>query len=324
MATRFKVKVIRPVRNFFIYHIIHSIFLLTPIMSRKLLLWWHGKLAVPVYQSLKKVRNDVENNLRIAYGEEKYKGEYYEIGKQMFINMGKTFTDYALLWKKTTREQFLKYFSVEGEEFLKAAYEKKRGVLCLVTHTLGWEFSAIMPPVLGYKSMGVSSKIKNPALNKLMIDLRETRGMANITRKNCYATLVERLKKGECLIIMIDQDSVNIRGEFLTFFGKRAYTPIGCARLAMETGAAIVPMYTIRNNNDTYTFKILPEVEFETKATELETIRYNTQKHNDIIEKIVRQHPEQWVWMHERWKTTPEILQAHLEYRRVLKENSLN
>ncbi len=110
----------------------------------------------------------------------------------------------------------------------------------------------------------------------------------------------------------------------LEFFGKPAYTPIGCARLAMATGAAIVPMYTLRNNaNDTYTFKILPEIPFEQKATEAETLRYNTQIHNNIIESIIREHPDQWVWMHERWKTTPEMLQKHLENRRRAKQQQI-
>lgn len=323
MATKFKVYIIRPVRNFIIYHFLHSIFVLGQFIPRKPLLWWHGVLGVVVYGALKKVRKTVERNLTIAFGPEKQKGEYHKIGQRMFVSLGKTFTDYALFWKLKTREQFSRYFHFEGEENLKAAYKKGKGVLCLVTHTSGWEFSAFMPPVLGYKSMGVSSRIKNPALNKLMIGLRESRGMANITRDHCYDTLVERLKKGECLIIMIDQDSKNIRGEFLKFFGKEAYTPIGCARLAMDTGAPVVPMYTYRNDDDTYVFKMLPEIPFEHKETDLETIRYNTQKHNDAIEQIIREHPEQWVWMHERWKTTPEILRQHLERKRIAKENSL-
>jgi len=321
MATKFKIYVIRPVRDFIIYHFLHSIFVLGRFMPRKLLLLWHGLLATPIYYALSKVRTSTEHNLNVAFGPEQYEGEYKELGRRMFISLGKTFTDYALFWKMTTREQFSRYFKFEGEENLKKAYEKGKGVLCLVSHTPGWEFSAIMPPVLGYKSMGVSSRIKNSALDKLMIDLRESRGMANITRNHCYETLVERLKKGECLIIMIDQDSKNIRGEFLQFFGHEAYTPIGCARLAMATGAPIVPMYTIRNNaDDTYIFKMLPEIPFEHRETEIETIRYNTQKHNDVIERIIREHPEQWVWMHERWKTTPEILRKHLDNRKLAKE----
>lgn len=321
MASRFKKHVIRPVRDFLIYHAVHSMFVLVKFVPRKFILWWQGLVASFFYYSLPKVRRTIIKNLTIAFGPEQHKGDYKKMGHRVFVSFGKTLTDYMRCWKMTTREEFSRYFKFEGEENLKKAYEKGKGVLCLVTHTPGWEFSAFMPPVLGYKTMGVSSRIRNPALNKLMIELRESRGMANITRDHCYETLVERLKKGECLIIMIDQDSKKIRGEFLQFFGHEAYTPIGCTRLAMETGSAIVPMYTIRNDaDDTYTFKILPEIPLEQRETDIETIRYNTQKHNDVIEQIIREHPEQWVWMHERWKTTPEILQRYLERRRLDKE----
>lgn len=317
MATKFKKYIIRPVRNFFIYHILHSIFVLGPLVPRRFMLFWHGFLAHPIYRTLKSVRRVIYHNLEIAFGPEKSTGEYDRIGQQMFVCLGKTFTDYALFWKKKTREQFSRYFKFEGEENLRRAYARGKGVLCLVPHTPGWEFSAIMPPIMGYPSFGVSSKIKSEPLNKLMIDMRESRGMANITRDHCYDTLVERLKRGECLIIMIDQDSKNIRGEFLDFLGKQAYTPIGCARLAKDTGATVVPMFTIRDNsNDTYTFKILPEVDFVEKTTEIETLRYNTQVYNNVIESIIRQHPDQWVWMHERWNTTPESLRLHLEKKR--------
>lgn len=321
MATKFKKYIIRPVRNIFVYCLLRSVFFAGRFLPRGLMLWFNGMLAYPLYWCLKKSRNITIHNLNIAFGPEKEHGQYYKMGQNMYVLLGKTFCDYAMFAKKKTREQFSKYFRFEGEGNLKKAYDKGKGVICLIPHTPGWEFSAIMPPVLGYKSFGVSSRIKNPALNKLMIGFRESRGMANITRDHCYQTLVDRLKKGECLIIMIDQDSMNIRGEFLQFFGKQAYTPIGCARLAMDTGASIVPMFTVRNNaDDTYLFKMLPEIPFEEKESELETIRYNTQKHNDVMESIIREYPEQWVWLHERWKTTPEMLQRHLEKKRLAKE----
>lgn len=148
--------------------------------------------------------------------------------------------------------------------------------------------------------------------------------MKNISRKNkCYDSLVNVLKKGECLIFMIDQDSKRIKGEFLKFFGMQAYTPVGCAKLAMETGAAIVPMATFRNNeNDTYTFKIYEEVPLHLTENNDYDLKYNTQIHNDIIESIIRENPTQWTWMHRRWKTTPESLKKYLEERALQKMNT--
>src|SRR5574344_1053173 len=317
MATKFKIYIIRPVRDFLLYHLLQSMFSLGRFLNRKILLKWHGTLAVLIYSLTNKTRRAIESNLETAFGPSSYPDEYDNIGKKLYLCLGKTFTDYSLFSKMKTKDQFSRYFTFEGEDNLQKAYNRGKGVLCMVVHTPGWEFSAIMPPILGYPTLGVSSRIKNPALNRLMIDMRESRGMKNITRDHCYEILLNELSQGKCLIIMIDQDSMNIRGEFLKFFGKDAYTPIGCARLVQETGASLVPMYTVRNEStDTYTFKILPEVPFETKTTDIETYRYNTQKYNDVIESIIKQNPVQWVWMHKRWKTTPEILNTFLDKKK--------
>ncbi len=316
MASKFKVYVVRPVRDRIIYLFFRSMLVVGQFVPRRLQLWWHGLLARPAYLLTKNTRKAISRNLTTAFGPEKQKGEYDRMGLRLFQVLTWTITDYALFWKLKTREQFSRYFTFEGEEHLRAAHARGRGVLCLIPHTAGWEFSAIMPPVMGYKTMGVSRSLHNAPLGRLMVDLRESRGMADVIRDNCFNVLVERLKQGECLIIMIDQDSVRVRGEFLKFFGKDAYTPIGCARLVMATGAAVVPMYTLRNDDDTYVFRILPEIPFVEKETELETIRYNTQLHSDAMEQIIRQHPTQWVWMHNRWKTTPESLHQYLEEKR--------
>ena len=318
MTSKFKIYFVRPVRGLIVYGIIMSFMVVGKLLPRKLVLWWHGWLADCFYNLSKHTRVTVGKNLETAFGQETVAGSYQEIGRKAHVAFAKAFTDYALMSHLKTRKQFERYFTFEGEDFLKAAYEQGKGVICLVPHTPGLEFSAIMPPIMGYRTMGVSSRIHNPALNRLMVGLREKRGMANIERNHCFQTLVDRLKKGECLIIMIDQDNDHIRGEFLNFFGKRAYTPIGCARLALATGAPVLPMFTIRHEeDDRYTFRILPEIPFERKETDLETFRHNTQNYNDALERIIREYPDQWVWGHRRWKTTPEYMRQYIIDKKI-------
>lgn len=287
-------------------------------MPRKLLLLW--RKWVCKYMITKKQAAIMYDNLTKVYGPERSEGEYRQLGQRVYQYLTLTFTDYALWGFKRNWSFFSRYFTVKGEEHLRAAYDRGKGVLCLIPHTAGWEFSAILPPLLGYKSAGVSSAIKNPALNKLMIKLRETRGMRNITRHRCYDQLVELLRNGECLIIMTDQDSKNIRGEFVEFMGIKAYTPIGCSRLAAETGAAIVPMCTLRNSDDTYTFAIYPELQPVYAADGSYDILANTRLQNDAMSRIIYDYPDQWVWFHKRWDTTPATLEEHLSQRRKEKE----
>ncbi|KAA6301509.1 MAG: Lipid A biosynthesis palmitoleoyltransferase [Candidatus Ordinivivax streblomastigis] len=317
MSGKLKSALIRPCRDAMVYGLLRSLFISVRILPRKLTLKWHGVLARFVFNYFKKTRKTILQQLDMIYGKEKSPQEIYRMGQDVFVNLGKTFTDYAFFAGLTSRKQFLRYFKIEGEDNLQQAYEKGKGVLCLIPHTSGWEFSAILPPILGYETSAVSREIKNHRLNTCMVRLREKRGMKNISRKkDTYEKLVEVLLKGECLIIMIDQDSKKIRGKFLKFFGLNAYTPLGCARLAIDTGAAIVPMATFRNADDTYTFKILPEIPLEITGDTDYDLQRNTQIHNDVIESLIRQYPEQWVWMHKRWDTTPENLCAYWERRK--------
>ncbi|MCQ2975439.1 MAG: lysophospholipid acyltransferase family protein [Bacteroidales bacterium] len=315
MATWFKRKVIRPIRNRIINFILKIFFFLAPLSPRKLLLWWNKKLSKFICLLSRKQRKIMYDNFSKILGPERFKGQYRNLSFKIFQNLALTFTDYIIWNKKKDWNFFSKYFTIKGENYLREAYKRGKGVLCLVTHTPGWEFSAFMPPQLGYKSAGVSSKIKNPALNQLMINLRETRGMRNITRNKCYDELVQLLNNGECLIIMTDQDSLHIKGEFIEFMGFPAYTPIGCSRLACDTGAAIIPMYTIRNNDDTYTFVIEPELKPYYNKEGIYDIIENTRIQNDAISRIIFNHPDQWVWMHQRWKNNPETLRIYLEKR---------
>lgn len=316
MAGQFKRKVVRPVRDVTFFILLQMALFSLRLYPRQMVLFIHEHLAVFFFNILSCTRQRVLRHLTMVYGHERTPEEIYQMGKQLFINLGKTFTDYIIFAHIKSRRQFCKYFTVEGEEHLRAAYQKGRGVLCLIPHTCGWEFSAIMPPVLGYETSAVSREIRMKCLNKTMIRYREKRGMKNISRcGKTFDSLKGVLNKGECLIIMIDQDSKRVRGEFLKFFGMDAYTPLGCARLAMETGASIVPMATFRRPDNTYVFKILPEVPLQLSGNMEYDLKYNTQIHNDILEKLIREHPEQWVWMHERWNTTPQILEEHLKLR---------
>ncbi len=319
MASKLKIYIVRPTRNFLLFCFIQSFLFVYPLLPRKLLLYWHSLLFRPILFFNKGLRKQISDNLEIAFGSEVALNRYHNLDYKLFDCLVKTFTDYIALSRKKSLDQFKKIITIQGENYLKEAHKKGNGVLCLVNHTPGWEFSAIMPPMMGYKTFGVSSKIKIASLNSTMIKLRESRGMININRDNCYERLVNELKNGHCLIIMIDQDSKNIRGDFINFFDKPAYTPLGCARLAMETGAAVVPMNTYRNPDHTYIFKILPEIVFEHKSNQTDTLLHNTQRFNNVIESQILEHPEQWVWMHKRWNTTPETLKIFLEKKKKQK-----
>ena len=300
-----------PIFIFFIKIFINTI----RLFPRKLVLWAFEGMGKIAFYIVKKEKKKTICNLTIAYKDSKSKKEIELIAKQVFVNLSLSFADYLHTLKYTTKEQFSKIIDFEGVEHLAEAYNEGKGVLCMTGHLSSWEFSAIMPPVLGFETSALSRKMKNPKIDDLIVGYRQKRGMKNIGRGSKYLQLVETLKKGECLIIMTDQDT-KTKGIFLDFLGKQAYTPIGIARLALDTKSPVVPMFMIQKPDKRYCFKIYPQLELIDTGNLESDLKENTIIHSKIYEQIIAEHTEQWVWMHERWKTTPEDVERFLEKKR--------
>lgn len=306
-----------PILEFFIKLFIF----LVRFISRNLFLKICARLGSVAFRLVKNERAKTIQNLTYIFDEEKSKQEIEEMARQVFIHQALNFGDYVHTIHYTTRKQFSKIIDFVGEEHLKMAYEQGNGVLCLMSHVGSWEFSAIMPSVMGYETSAVSRAMPNERIDKLIVEARQRRGMKNIRREKVYDQLLEVLRKGECLIIMIDQDT-RVKGLFIDFLGKPAYTPIGAARLAIDSKAPVLPMYMKRLPDNRHQFTILPPLPFVHTGEEASDLYENTRIYNQAIEAIIRETPEQWVWMHERWKTTPESLEAYLKKRQEKREAS--
>lgn len=264
-----------------------------------------------------KSRERALQHLNMVYGEETTLEERVDIAKAVFIEMIKSFFDYIALSRVTNKKRFFSIVEVEGEEYLRAAYKKGKGVICLIPHLSSWEFAAITPPMMGYETSAASKAMKQKFLEKLIVKYRARRGMKNITREGSYQKLIDVLHKGECLILMIDQDT-KVKGFFVDFMGKPAYTPIGASRLALETGASVVPMAMTRKEDDNYRFIIYPELPVVCTENTLSDLLENTRQQTKMMEQIIRAYPKQWVWMHPRWQTTPESVEEYNRRKKII------
>ena len=277
-------------------------------------LWLNAVFAFFARIAFRIVREERERTIRtltFIYEKEKTPHEIKQMGREVFVNQALNFADYvySLRWK--TRIEFSRLVDIAGEEHLFEAYCRGKGVLCLMMHTGSWELSAIMPPILGYETTAVSKAMRNPKIDQLIVDARESRGMKNIARGKSYPQILESLSRGECMIIMIDQDT-KVKGVFVDFFGRKAYTPDGAARIALDTHAPVLLMYMQRIENHRHCFTILPEIPLvETGDREFDLYE-NTRIYTQKMEEVIREIPTQWVWMHERWKTTPEDVERYL------------
>lgn len=296
--------------------------LLTIFIFRILPIKWVRRLADfggrMFYKFGKNSRNRALHNLKLIYGNELTDIQLTEMAKASLTESVKSFFDYMAYSHVKDKKKYFRLVKVTGEEHLKAAYQRGKGVICLVPHMSSWEFAAITPPMLGYSTSAASKAMKMELLEWLMVKFRTRRGMKNITREGSYQALTEVLKRGECLIIMTDQDT-RVKGIFVDFLGKTAYTPLGASRLLADTDAALVPMAMTRREDGDYLFTIYPELPATKTGDQVQDLMTNTINQNKILGEMIRKNPTQWVWMHQRWKTTPESLDRYLKARALEK-----
>lgn len=272
-------------------------------LPRKVLHVVFTALAWMAFHLVKKEKEKTIKNLGIAYPELSHE-DRRKMAKEVFLNLGKNYADLAKGLSIKTREQFRKSIRIEGEEHFLKAFERGKGVLALNCHLGAFEFGGTYAG-LHYPTVGVGAKLKNEALDRLLVANRTSRGIDFSHRGEGTLKMLRSLKQGKVVMMLIDQDTDKVKNVFVDFYGKKAATPLGGALLAQKTEAAVVPLYmSLQNGKQVLT--IAPEVEIVTTGDEEADLQTNTQRMMEATEKFIKAHPTQWVWMHERWKTQPQ------------------
>jgi len=195
-----------------------------------------------------------------------------------------------------------KLFTILGNENLEKASLKGKGVVLVISHLGSWEYLAFYPYIMKQNWSVVVRKIKNPYINTYAEELRLLTTVTPIDKINSVRPLLRQLKKNHVVAIAIDQWAGH-GGIWVDLFGVKTSTTSIPARLAKQTGCALVPGYCIRKADGKYEINIEPEVEFNLGDPNWE--RAITEKLNKYLEDNIKQYPEQWLWGHRRWKTEP-------------------
>ncbi|HVZ15840.1 MAG TPA: lysophospholipid acyltransferase family protein [Terriglobales bacterium] len=195
----------------------------------------------------------------------------------------------------------------EGFEAFDAARARGKGVLFLTAHLGGWEIGSFMHALHGNPMAVIVRPLDNPYLDRLVTSYRTMHGNRTFEKQEFARGLLAAMKKGETVGVLMDQNMTPPQGVFVDFFGIPACTASGIARVALKTDAAVVPAFTIWDPVlRKYRVHFEPAVPLiRTKNHEADVIA-NTAKFTKIIEEFVRKYPDQWLWVHKRWKTRPE------------------
>lgn len=210
-------------------------------------------------------------------------------------------------FRKFEREDIHKLVEVVGKEHFDKAHATGRGILFFTGHFGSWEVFNLLPPAFGYGMNILVRRIDNPLVENFVDKMRTRFGSVTLDKTKSARTMFRVLERGELLGILADLNAQKKEGVFVDFFGIPASTTISIAKLALKTNAVVLPAFAVWNEEkQKYVVHLEPPIDYEkTEKTEAD-IKTLTQKITVVVEKYVRQFPEQWLWIHKRWNTRPK------------------
>ncbi|MCD6307961.1 MAG: lysophospholipid acyltransferase family protein [Candidatus Latescibacteria bacterium] len=254
-------------------------------------------LATVAFDALR-IRRDVTlSNLRLAFGESKSEREIVKIAREAYRNIGVTFIE--MLFVGSMKGRIAGMVDVSETAMIREGLEKGRGAIIVSGHFGSWELNGASLVLSGIPMTVVAKKQSNPYVDRFIDDARKSFGMKVINPGASIKHIVRALKKGEAIGLISDQDAGR-SGVFVDFFGRKASTPGGAAQLAMKFGSPLYVSMTKRTGNGRYSSLVR-----EIAVLADDTVESLTQRFTATIEGIIEEYPEQYFWMHRRWKTRP-------------------
>ncbi len=251
----------------------------------------------------KKHRGIAMDNLTYAFGHEKPPEEIEKIARQVFINLVKII--FEIGWSLNSDERHLsKHFKIDGYHHIKNAYEKGKGVLVLAAHFGNWELLSVVGGMIKFPLSIVVRPLDFKPLDHFISNLRTRFGAKIIPKQRSIRTIIRSLDRGELVLLLMDQNVDWYEGVFIDFMGHRACTSKGLALLALKTGAPVIPVFMVREKSG-FRAEFGPEIFTVKTGDKQKDIEINTQEYNRVIESFIRRYPDQWFWVHQRWKTKP-------------------
>jgi Kdo2-lipid IVA lauroyltransferase/acyltransferase len=244
------------------------------------------------------------SHLTLAFGNEKSQSEIRRIARESLRNAALNFTDTARIGAMT-EEEIRSVCVPHDMDRAFAQLRKDRGVVCVSAHTGCWEMLGSYFVLSGIPSAVIARKLYDPRLETLLHRSRTGAGMRVISRGEDTRNIVRALREGYFLGILIDQDISKTKGVFTDFFGMPALTVTAPAFLALRYDLPVMPIFTWRDENHRHHFSVGEPIPKDTTGDQERDIALLTARCSEAVESFIRGHPEQWVWFHQRWKTTP-------------------
>ncbi len=245
-----------------------------------------------------------QRNLQIAFPD-KSEDERRQILSACFASLGRQLGLFSQ-FKNYPRESLLDLTEWQGLEHLEAAKASGRPIILFTGHVGAWEMSSFGLSLRGHPLSFLVRRLDNPKVEQFVESSRTRFGNQSVDKKGAARAMLRTLDSGGTLGLLVDLNTLDDEAIFVDFFGVPASTTFLVAKLALKKNAALLPIFVPWNNeHGKYLVQILPEVAVEKSGDEETDVHALTQTITKVVENYIRQYPEQWLWIHKRWKTRP-------------------
>ncbi len=287
----------------FIYAFARGLSGILYILPRAWLLSFARGLGSLAFHVVPRHREETIRNLTTAFGKEKSAQEIQRLAQNVFRNLSQTAAEVLQFpkWKNYSLDQIIDFG--DAPEKYRSLLAEGKGLITITSHLGNWELLGGIPAMKGFKSKAIARRLRDPHFQNWVEHLRTSIGVDLIYRNESPKKIFQCLKNGAALGLLPDQDIAGLKGVFVDFFGKPAHTGIAPVKLALATHAPIACVFLVRlpKNHYKIIFKNVIRPKIETNAAE--ALQKYTALWMKDIEEVIREYPEQWGWMHNRWKT---------------------
>jgi KDO2-lipid IV(A) lauroyltransferase len=260
-----------------------------------------------LYHFLPYRKKVVEGNIELVFGDKVSPSAKTHLAKAFYSHLAKIIAETFSL-RFLSEKQLMDKVSIEGYEHLLAAADKGKGALILTGHFGNWEFAPLggMPQFKQFNGSFhfIRRQLAFKSLEKLLFKRYHRAGLKVIPKKNALDKILAVLEQNHAVVFVLDQHAslANKDGVAVDFFGKKAGTYRSLAMVAKYAQVPVIPAAGYRTADNRHVLKFYPPLSLlEPKANE-NVIEINTRQYNEVLETIILQHPEQWWWLHKRWK----------------------
>lgn len=257
----------------------------------------------------------VAKNLKLAYPD--YSDDQRaRLTEEIYRHFSTVAVEDIFIFVKRKPEKILRPVQVVNLEYLEQALEKKRGVILFSAHFGNWELVPyILSRRLDVTLNSIARRMDNPLIEKRVLAFRKYMGSAVIDKKNALRTMLKRLDDNGIVYLLIDQNTIEREAVFVEFFGETVAAVPSVSKLHLKRDIPVIPLF-LHYEPDRIVLELQPEInaaqlckERQEKdgnaGSDSQCIHALTQRCTSIIEEKIKQHPEQWLWFHNRWKTKP-------------------